>query len=42
MKIKYFPLIIFLIVYIFLLATMPQNYKLPLLYITPIILSLEV
>mgnify|MGYP000913796114 FL=1 len=38
MKIKYFPLIIFLIVYIFLLATMPQNYKLPLLYITPIIL----
>ena len=38
MKIKYFPLIIFLIVYIFLLATTPQNYKLPLLYITPIIL----
>ena len=38
MKIKYFPLIIFLIVYIFLFATMPQNYKLPLIYISPIIL----
>jgi len=38
MKIKYFPLIIFLIAYIFLFVTMPQNYKLPLLYITPIIL----
>ncbi len=38
MKIKYFPLIIFLIVYIFLFAAMPQNIKLSLLYITPLIL----
>ncbi len=38
MKIKYFPLIIFLIVYIFLFAAMPQNIKLLLLYIGPIIL----
>lgn len=38
MKIKYFPLIIFLIVYIFLFAAMPQNLKLLLIYILPIIL----
>ena len=38
MKIKFFPLIIFLMVYILLFATMPQNIKLPLLYITPLIL----
>ncbi|NLK64873.1 MAG: ATP-dependent zinc metalloprotease FtsH [Tissierellia bacterium] len=38
MKIKFFPLIIFFIVYIFLFASMPQNIKLPLLYITPLIL----
>ena len=38
MKIKYVPLIIFLIVYIFLFAAMPQNLKLLLIYILPIIL----
>jgi len=38
MKIKFFPLIIFLIVYIILFAAMPQNIKLPLLYIAPLIL----
>ena len=37
MKIKFFPLIIFLIVYIFIFAAVPQNTKLPLLYITPLI-----
>ena len=38
MKIKYFPLIIFFIVYILLFATLPQNIKLPLLYFTPLLL----
>ncbi len=38
MKIKFFPIIIFLIVYIILFAAMPQNIKLPLLYIAPLIL----
>lgn len=38
MKAKYFPLIIFLILYILLFASMPQNIKLILLYITPVLL----
>jgi cell division protease FtsH len=38
MKIKFVPLLIFLIVYIFLFAAMPQNIKLLLIYITPLIL----
>ncbi len=38
MKIKYFPLILFLIIYLLLFAAMPQYIKLPLLYITPLIL----
>ncbi len=38
MKIRYFPLIIFFFIYILLFVTIPQNIKLPLLYITPLIL----
>lgn len=38
MKIKFFPIIIFLIIYIFLFVTIPQNYKLLLIYMTPFIL----
>src|SRR5690554_369618 len=38
MKIKYFPLIIFLIICIFLFATMPQNYKPLMIYTIPFIL----
>ncbi|HQB63519.1 MAG TPA: AAA family ATPase [Sedimentibacter sp.] len=38
MKIKFFPLIVFLIVNIIIFTAAPQNIKLPLLYITPLII----
>ncbi|MBP7223563.1 MAG: hypothetical protein KBA50_09970, partial [Sedimentibacter sp.] len=38
MKIKFFPLIVFLVVNIIIFTAAPQNIKLPLLYITPLII----